>query len=267
VQALSYAGELDRARQIAARWLDRDPLDPQGLAYQADILGRDGQRELALRTLAGLVDLSPDDIALHTRLAHAYEQVGRRAQACAHRVALATLQVGDAGAAGSALRCLRSLGHAGDADLVLAALPDARRAPAEKAATVEALAPRIAGDLVVSGHWTGDTDLDISIVTPDGTRISWMGGRPDVATADVTSRDREELAVASLRRGNYLVEVARGGDGPVQPAHGTLDITVLGERKSVPFELTGSGHVVVARVSLWFEKRLEQVDGFDMVPQ
>ena len=57
VQALSYAGELDHAREIAAKWLERDKLDPQALGYTADLLGRDGQRELALRTLAGLVDV------------------------------------------------------------------------------------------------------------------------------------------------------------------------------------------------------------------
>jgi hypothetical protein len=263
VQALAYAGDLGHAEQIAQRWLDRDPLDPIGLAYRADLLGRDGHRDLALRTLAGLVDLSPDDVALHDRLAHAYDQVGRRAQACGHRVAVAALQVGDAAAAGAAVRCLRSLGRSGDADLVLAALPDARRATAEKAATVDPVAARIAGDLVVAGRWA-DADLDISIVTPDGTRISWMGGRPDVTAADVTARDREELAVGSLRRGNYLVEVTRA-DGSLQPVRGSLDITVLGDRKSVPFEVTGS-RTVVARVSLWFEKRLVQTSDFDLVP-
>src|SRR5690606_8265793 len=48
VQALSYAGELERALDIAGRWLERDQLDPQALGYRADLLGRDGQRELAL---------------------------------------------------------------------------------------------------------------------------------------------------------------------------------------------------------------------------
>ena len=73
VQALAYAGETERARDVAARWLDRDPLDPQALGYEADLLGRDGQRDRALRTLAGLVDLDPDRVALHERMVHAYE--------------------------------------------------------------------------------------------------------------------------------------------------------------------------------------------------
>jgi hypothetical protein len=59
VQALAYAGEIDRARDVAGRWLERNKLDPQALGYQADLLGRGGQRDLALRTLSGLVDPTP----------------------------------------------------------------------------------------------------------------------------------------------------------------------------------------------------------------
>ncbi|HEY5939150.1 MAG TPA: FecR domain-containing protein, partial [Kofleriaceae bacterium] len=33
VQALSYAGDIDKAREIAKRWLERDKLDPQALGY------------------------------------------------------------------------------------------------------------------------------------------------------------------------------------------------------------------------------------------
>nr|HEX4315686.1 VIT domain-containing protein [Kofleriaceae bacterium] len=265
VQALSYSGDLDRARQVAQRWLDRDALDPQGLAYEADLLGRDGKRELGLRTLAGLVDLQPDDVELHKRLARAYEQVGRMAQACAHRIALASLQSKDAAAAGTAVRCLRTLGRDGDAELVLRAVPDAQRSAVEKAATVAPVDARIAGELVVAGHWDGGADLDISLVTPDGTRISWMGGRPDVATTNVTSHDREELALASIKRGNYLVEVSRSELG-TQPVRGTLDITLLGDKRSLPFELTSGNRTVVARASVWFESHLEQLDNFNMVP-
>ncbi|HEX5058008.1 MAG TPA: FecR domain-containing protein, partial [Kofleriaceae bacterium] len=54
VQALSYGGKLEEARDIANKWLERDKLDPQALGYIADILGREGKRELALRTLDGL---------------------------------------------------------------------------------------------------------------------------------------------------------------------------------------------------------------------
>ncbi len=260
VQALSYAGEIDRAREVAVRWLERDKLDPQALGYQADLLGRDGQRDLALRTLAGLADLDPDKTALHERLARAYERVGRRGQACSHRIALAALAPKDTAVAGGAIRCLRTVGNLVDADLVAGGLPDdATRSAAEKAATVTPVEARISGDLVVKARWDGGADLDISLVTPAGERVSWMGGRTDAAAADVTSTATEQLALRSLKRGNYLIEVTRGA-GAQGPLRGTVDVSVLGTTKSLPFELLGS-RAVVARLAITLEARLEPVEG------
>ncbi|MBA3453320.1 MAG: AgmX/PglI C-terminal domain-containing protein, partial [Deltaproteobacteria bacterium] len=265
VQALAYAGELERAREIAARWLERDKLDPQALGYQADLLGRDGQRELALRTLAGLIDLDADRVELHERMVRAYEMAGRLSQACAHRISLTALAPKNMTVAGATMRCLRSVGRERDAQLIVRALPDdATRAAAEKAATVPALAPRIGGDLVVNARWEGNVDLDLSVVTPDGKRVSWMGGRTDVVVGDASSTDKEQLALKSLKRGNYLIEVTRGGasQGPIR---GTLDITMLGTKRSLPFELLGS-RAVVGRLAIALEERLEQVSDFGMVP-
>ncbi len=257
VQALSYSGDLDRARDVAARWLDRDRLDPQALGYEADLLGRAGQRDLALRTLAGLVDLDADHVALHERMVRAYEAVGRRAQACGHRIAIATLQPKDVAAAGRAATCLRSLGRAGDAELVLAALPDnAARAAAEKAGLVPAIDATATGELVADAHWTGGADLDLSLVTPDGTRVSWMGGREGVVVTDATATDRERLALRSLKRGNYLIEVSRVAGSSPATIRGTLDVTALGERRALPFELAGD-RVVVGRISIALEAHLE----------
>ncbi|MBL0215525.1 MAG: FecR domain-containing protein [Myxococcales bacterium] len=258
VQALAYAGEIDRAREVAGKWLDRDKLDPQALGYQADLLGRDGQRELALRTLAGLVDLDADRAALHERMVRAYEMAGRLSQACAHRIALTALAPKDAAVAGATLRCLRSIGRDQDAEIVAKALPDdSARAAAEKAATVPAIAPKLTGDLLVSAHWEANADLDLSIVTPAGERVSWMGGRPDVTVGDAASSDKEQLALKSIKRGNYLVEITRGGSS-TGPIRGTVDITVLGTKKTLPFELLGS-RAVVGRLAISLEERLEQV--------
>jgi len=265
VQALAYAGEIDRAREIANRWLERDKLDPQALGYQADLLGRDGQRELALRTLAGLIDLDADRVELHERMIRAYEMAGRLGQACSHRITLTSLSPKDMTIAGATMRCLRSVGRERDAQLIVRALPDdATRAAAEKAATVPTVAPRIAGDLVVNARWQGNVDLDVSIVTPDGKRVSWMGGRTDVVVGDASSNEKEQLALKSIKRGNYLIEVTRGGasQGPIR---GTLDVTVLGTKRSLPFELIGS-RAVVGRLAIALEERLEQVDNSGMVP-
>jgi tetratricopeptide (TPR) repeat protein len=269
VQALSYAGELDKARDVANKWLERDRLDPQALGYIADLAGRNGERDQSLRILAGLVDLDADRVALHERMVNAYERTGRLAQACGHRIAIASIQTKDTGSAASAARCLRTLGRDGDASLVMRGLPDdASRASAEKLATVAPSAPRLAGDLVVNAKWDSGADLDVSLVTPDGTRVSWMGGRSDVIVNDSTSTERESLAVRSLRRGNYLVEITRG-DAARSTVHGSLDVTVLGVKKTLPFELTGT-HGTVGRVAVTLESHLEPVDGsvgFNSVPQ
>jgi tetratricopeptide (TPR) repeat protein len=272
VQALSYAGELDRAREVAERWLARDQLDPQALGYLADLLGRAGDRDAALRTLAGLVDLDADRVALHERMVRAYEQVGRLSQACGHRIALAALQPRLPAAGAAALRCLRALGRDRDAALILHALPDdATRATVEKAALITPVPPPLTGDLVVKAHWDTGADLDVTLVNPEGARVSWMGGRTDVTTADIASTDHEALAIKTLRRGNYLLEISRtsaaapafaGAPGAPwgRPIHGTLEISALGAHRSIPFELSGS-RTVVGRVSVRLEERFEDLDG------
>ncbi|HWU90177.1 MAG TPA: hypothetical protein VN253_23095, partial [Kofleriaceae bacterium] len=262
VQALSYAGEISRALDVAGTWLERDKLDPQALGYQADLLGRDGKRDLALRTLAGLVDLDPDRAALHERMVLAYEHVGRAAQACGHRIALAALasKADEAKVAAGAVRCLRGLGRGRDAELILRALPDdAARAKTEEAAAAAPAPARSGGDLVISARWEGGEDLDLSLVSPEGARVSWMGGRTDVAVTDATSTEREQLAIKTLRRGNYLVEIARGAAASTRPIRGTLEVAVLGTRRSLPFELTGS-RLAVARLGVSLEERVETID-------
>ncbi|TMQ24761.1 MAG: hypothetical protein E6J90_07385 [Deltaproteobacteria bacterium] len=103
-----------------------------------------------------------------------------------------------------------------------------------------------------------------------------MGGRTDVTTGDVTAADREQLAIRSLRRGNYLVEISRASPAipsgtaifgipvpapaPSAPVHGTLDVTALGSHRAIPFQLTGN-RAVIGRVSVHLEERFEEIDG------
>jgi hypothetical protein len=177
------------------------------------------------------------------------------------------------------VRCLRATGRPGNAGLILGALPDdAARAAVEKAALVAPLAPPVAGELVIKARWDAPTDLDVSLIAPDGSRVSWLGG-PGAIAGDATAADRETLAVRALRRGNYLVEISRASPAPagptdpiavlgltpppappVLPVRGTLDITALGARRAIPFELTGA-RAVVGRVSVRLEERFEDLDG------
>jgi tetratricopeptide (TPR) repeat protein len=267
VQALAYAGELDRAIGIAKRWLERDRLDPQALGYLADLVGRRGDRDAALRLTAGMIDLDADSTALHERLAGAYERGGRIAQACAHRVALSTLRAavpGDKGKdASAAVRCLRALGRTDDAALVLRGLPrDDLRLAAEKAATAAPLEPRVAGDLVIKATWSDGSDLDLSVVTPQGTRVSWLGGRTDLVVADTLAKGDEKLALKSLKKGNYLLEIGRTAQSRpgTAPTRGTIEITALGVKRTLPFELAGD-RAVVGRVAVTMQAQLQWLDG------
>src|SRR5207237_8316633 len=118
----------------------------------------------------------------HEAMAAAYERAGRLSQACAHRVALASIRGGDARTAGAALRCLRGLGRTTDAELIVRGLRDDQvRTAAEKTATAAPLAPPVEGDLVIDGAWDAGHDLDVALITPQGKRISWLGGRADLA--------------------------------------------------------------------------------------
>jgi hypothetical protein len=136
---------------------------------------------------------------------------------------------------------------------------DATRAATEKALTAAPPASRPGGDLVITARWDGGEDLDLSLVSPDGSRVSWMGGRTDVAVADATSTSTEQLAIRTLRRGNYLVEIGRGAAASGRLARGTVEINVLGAKQSLPFELTGA-RLVVGRIGVSLEERLETID-------
>lgn len=260
IQALAVAGDLDRARDVAGRWLERDRLDPAALAVHADLIARAGDRGLALRTLAGLVDLDPDRPALHERLVRAYEAGQRLPEACGHRIALAAITRSPATAAPAA-RCLRALGRAPDAQLVIDALPDgAARIAAEKATFAVAAPPAPRGELVIDARWGAPADLDLALIGPDGARVAWAAGRADVSTSDATASGHERLAVRALRRGNYLVEISRtdratGG----APITGTLELTVLGSRQTLPFVLAGE-RATVGRIAIVLEERLETID-------
>nr|MBA3541619.1 hypothetical protein [Deltaproteobacteria bacterium] len=193
-----------------------------------------------------------------------YDAAGRLAQACGHRIALAALQPKVVASAGAAIRCLRGLGREQDAQLIARALPDdATRATAEKLATVAPIGARATGDLVVAAHWDAGADLDLTIVTPDGSRVSWMGGRTDAVVTDATSAEREQLAIKAIKRGNYLVEIGRGKSSTAVArgaVRGTLDVTLLGQRRTMQFELTGA-RAVVGHLGVTLQEQMVDENG------
>ncbi len=256
VQALAYAGDLERAHTVAGQWLERDRLDPEALGYMADVLARMGRRDDAVRTLSGAVDLQPDDRALHERLAAAFERVGAAEHACAHRIALASIAPADATIAGRAVRCQRAIGRPAGADrlLVSAADPSARE-KIELAASQPPSSERATGDLILRASWSAGSDLDISLIAPDGKRISWLGGRRGVTADNAGRPGSESIAVRRIPAGNYLVEIARTDPTDRTPVAGSIHVRVLGVDRELHFDLA-TDHATVGRIAVSRKSRL-----------
>jgi tetratricopeptide (TPR) repeat protein len=256
LRALSRAGELDRAHEIAEKWLARDPLDTEALTALSDVLGRQGKRDEALRFLTGVVDLEPDNKALQDRLARAFERAGDVDRACAHRIALAEIG-SDAAAVGSAVRCERARAKFDAASRLLAALPDEpARQRAEAAASIPTERAPAGGDITLEASWSGGTDVDLSLVTPQGNRLSWMGGRTTVSAEGAREAGRERLVLRRAQVGSYVVEVSRANPWDTAPLSGRVTVQVLGSRRTLDFVLTGE-RAAIGRANIRRESRLE----------
>jgi hypothetical protein len=249
VRALSRAGELVRAEEIARQWLSRDRLDVEALTYLSDVVGRQGRRDEALRLLSGTVDLEPDEERIQERLAMAFERAGDAMRACAHRVALAEGKPDEVERVAEAMRCERGLGRSASADRLLELVPAETRSRVASAADRSPTPSRVSGELMLDATWSGP-DVDLTLVTPEGTRLSWMGGRTTVVGEDATRRGSERLGLRRAGQGSYYVEVVRA-DADRAPVRGSVVVNVLGQRQSIPFELTGEraaiGRIDVAR--------------------
>lgn len=261
VRALSRAGEVERAVEEAERWLERDPLDPEALTYLADALGRLGHQREALRVLSGIVDLAPTDDVLHQRLAHAFARADMPVHACAHHVTRAENDPRDAEKVASAVRCERSLGRVEPAERLLALVPsnDVREIASRRAQGPE---PRsnLRGELMLDATWSGTSDLDLSIVTPQGTRLSWMGGRVQVVGEQGRSGGRERLGLQRISVGSYRLEIARTDPHDRRPISGRVDVQILGRRQTLPFVLDGA-RAELGRIDVQKRTRLEPAVG------
>lgn len=259
VQLLSRNGDIERAQQIAEQWLERDRLDAEALTALADLLARQGEREEALRWLSGIVDLEPDNKALHERLARAYERLGAADRACSHRIVLAELSPSDFAAVGAALRCDRMTDWQGAADVFLPRLSSevARRHAQGFALAMPPRAPAH-GEVVLDATWNRGDDLDLALISPQGTRISWMGGRKSVFADRVADAGSERLGLGVVSPGSYLVEVSRTNTTELQPVRGRIRLSALGIRQDLPFSLAGR-QVVAATLVVERKWHLEPV--------
>lgn len=260
VRELARAGRLDRALEIAEAWVERDREDAEALTAKADLLGRMGHRDEALRLLTGTVDLAPNSGPLHRRLMGAFERAGQPERACAHRIALAEIDENNPNAVADAMRCERALGRDQAASRILYSVREGSvRTRAERLAQQEDSSSRFRGDFTIDGQWSGG-DLDLTILTAQGTRLSWMGGRTTVVGEHTSDPGREQLGLRWTGQGTYVIEVNRTDPNDTSEIRGRLDVRILGERQSIPFTLTGE-RTAVAQVRVTRTSRLETVTG------
>lgn len=260
VRRLSRAGRLERALEIADAWVARDREDPEALTAKADLLGRLGRRDESLRLLTGTVDLRPDSASLHRRLAGAFDRAGRPERACAHRIALAEIGDDEPALVAAAMRCEQALGRDEAAQRILYSVREGRvRTRAERLAASTPRQRGFGGDFTVDANWSGG-DLDLSILTATGTRLSWMGGRTNVVGDHTDEAGRERLGLRWTGPGTYVVEISRTDPADTSEIRGQLRIRILGERQTVPFTLN-SERSTVARVRVRRTSRMEAVTG------
>ncbi|MEZ4340171.1 MAG: hypothetical protein R3B82_26410 [Sandaracinaceae bacterium] len=254
------AGRLERALRSPTRGRE-DREDAEALTAKADLARPNGQRTPRCDLLTGTVDLSPDSDTLHHRLAAAFDRAGRPERACAHRIALAEIRDDDPEAVADAMRCERSLGREEAASRVLYSVREGSvRTRAERLAGQTPRERGFRGDFTIDAEWDGGTDLDLSIITATGTRVSWMGGRTTVVGEDVDDTREERLGLRWTGPGSYEIEIARTDPSDTQTVRGRLRVRILGQTQTIPFTLTGERESV-ARVRVRRTSQLVPVTG------
>lgn len=245
VRAMLRAGRVDAASSSVNKWLERDPNDVEALVAASDTAARSGDRRAALRMLAGAVDAEPGSKEMRERLALSLERVGRFADACAERIALAELAGADETSVARARACASGSGYGAS----LRTLRDVT------GVTLSSTQEPARGELVVEASWSGNADLDISLLAPDGTRLSALGGRAGVRSENAASTSSETLALRSTRAGAYIIEVSSATGALDHPISGTVRIRALGQTRSIPFTVHGPA-VAAGRVDVVRRSRL-----------
>ena len=247
----AMSGDVRRAGELAEHWASKDPLDPGALTARADLAAREGNRETAIRILGSVVDVRPGDVGSQQRLARLHRWQGHPELGCRFSIALAEFRPDDVKTLVEAVRCSRSTQGRRIAEVLLQNASEQIRKAAEKRLEKDEFDSGLSGDFRIEAHWNDDVDVDLSILHPDGHRVSWLGAptRSVITATDVLSREREGLALRGARAGEYVIEIVRGeGSGTVQ---GTLVVTLGTLRREVPFHLeTDRVSIGVARIQM-----------------
>lgn len=242
VEALLVAGSFAEAGAIADTALDADPLDADLLRARSDATALQGDRDGALRILAGVADARPDAGWLLGWLQSGWAATGATALACDAAIARAELDPNDGLQRGAALGCADALGwHATTAALRAGygGDPAAVEAGVASAGTPDVLS----ADVWIHASWSGGDDLDVSLIGPTGRRYGWLGPRDGDGRARVrgpVSVGDEAVSFAGLKRGAYRIQVSRVAQGGGRPIDGTLEVALPGgDVQRLPFHLDG----------------------------
>ncbi|MFO0560030.1 MAG: VIT domain-containing protein [Polyangiales bacterium] len=215
---LSLAGQFAEADEVARRWSTRDALDPDALVRLAEVAARRGEREQSLRILGGIADVRANDRAQLQRLVSMFERAGDTERTCSMKVSLAEAFATDLELVAGAALCERALGHSASAQRWLDSITDSAQRTALEAtmtrlsnANTNASNNSVRGELVIDATWDAPADLDIAVIDPKGTRVTWAWGRTRGLTVrDATAQSRESLGLSSLQQtGDYVIEVSR----------------------------------------------------------
>ena len=261
---LMLAGDVEKAFTTAERWSQKEPLDADALTARADLASRTGDRELAIRILGSVVDVRPDDVPAQRRLARLHRWAGRPDVGCRHALAIAQIRSGDAKLLAEAVSCARQTGLSSMAnDMLSGAEKQVQRVAERLIPRFDKRSDKLSGDFRVEANWSGDADLDLAIIHPDGHRVSWLGAptRSVITATDVQSRQREGLALRGAKTGEYVIEIARAGGGTGAQVRGEVTVNIAGKRQVIPFTLDGTRQTIgVAKIRM--QSRLVPVRNF-----
>ncbi len=257
------SGDLASALRAVEHWSAKDPLDVDALTARADLAAQRGQRDLAIRILAGVVDVRPGDYKAQWRLARLHRWAGRPERGCRHSLAVAQLVLRDAKLVSEAVGCARDVGQHRTADALLASLDPEVRGDVERRVLARRDSDQLSGDFRVTASWQGsEHDLDVVVLAPEGYRISWLGAptRAVITAKDVLSLERESLALRGAPPGEYAVELVRSSSPP-GPVRGTLRIQIADAERNLPFTLENE-RLRVATANLRNQARLIPLESF-----
>jgi hypothetical protein len=109
--------------------------------------------------------------------------------------------------------------------------------------------------LLLIGRWNTSVDLDLSLITNEGTRVSWMGGRVAAVGSDANNLNRETVGLSRVNAGKYQIEISRTDPSDRRPVSGDIEVRVLDQRRTLRFNLIDN-RVIAGNVRVTRESRL-----------